>query len=256
MAERNAGVAADRRIDFRIGINLGDVIAEKDDLFGDGVNIAARLEGLAEPGGIVIPAPPTITSRTSWPWASSSEASSGSRTSPNLFGCTGSRSTARPPGVCRWEGSRGVVGSGSGRRRGARGGGRLRYVAVTRRPVAIDRRSTTERRRGRRPRPTQRPVDCRAPIWTTSRAIRIRNISPTGSLRISSRNSRITRISGLRPQHHVPIQGQACRYRHLCQATRRRLRGRGQRPATGGLGPHQRPVAGCPYRRLRLEQLV
>ena len=57
------------------------------------------------------------------------------------------------------------------------------------------------------------------------------------------------------PATPVPIQGQACRYRHLCQATRRRLRGRGQRPATGGLGPHQRPVAGCPY-RLRLEQLV
>src|SRR5262249_5061464 len=54
MALRNADMADDKRIDFRIGINLGDVIAEGDDLFGDGVNIAARLEGIAEPGGLVI----------------------------------------------------------------------------------------------------------------------------------------------------------------------------------------------------------
>ncbi len=47
-------VADERRIRFRIGINLGDVIAEGDDIFGDGVNVAARLEALAEPGGICI----------------------------------------------------------------------------------------------------------------------------------------------------------------------------------------------------------
>jgi adenylate cyclase len=54
MAERETGVADDQRIRFRIGVNLGDVIIEDDDIYGDGVNIAARLEGLAEPGGIVI----------------------------------------------------------------------------------------------------------------------------------------------------------------------------------------------------------
>ena len=48
MAERNAGLAEDRRIDLRIGINLGDVIVEGDDRYGDGVNIAARLQQLAE----------------------------------------------------------------------------------------------------------------------------------------------------------------------------------------------------------------
>lgn len=54
MAERNASVPVARRIQFRIGINLGDVVIEDDDIFGDGVNIAARLEGIADPGGICI----------------------------------------------------------------------------------------------------------------------------------------------------------------------------------------------------------
>jgi adenylate cyclase len=54
MAERNSGFAKDRRIDVRIGINLGDVIVEGDDRHGDGVNIAARLQELAEPGGIAV----------------------------------------------------------------------------------------------------------------------------------------------------------------------------------------------------------
>src|SRR6202041_476274 len=55
MVERNAGVPEDRRIVFRIGIHLGDVVEESDgDLMGDGVNIAARLEGIAEPGRICV----------------------------------------------------------------------------------------------------------------------------------------------------------------------------------------------------------
>src|SRR5215831_18306058 len=54
MSDRNAETIEDKRITFRIGINLGDVIAEEDDIYGDGVNIAARLEALAEPGGICI----------------------------------------------------------------------------------------------------------------------------------------------------------------------------------------------------------
>jgi adenylate cyclase len=56
MARRNADVPSVRRIQFRIGINLGDVIVDEDDIFGDGVNIAARLESLAEPGGICVSA--------------------------------------------------------------------------------------------------------------------------------------------------------------------------------------------------------
>ena len=56
MVERNIGVPADHRIDFRIGIHhLGDVVEESDaDLMGDGVNIASRLEGVAEPGGVCL----------------------------------------------------------------------------------------------------------------------------------------------------------------------------------------------------------
>jgi adenylate cyclase len=54
MIDREAGMPEDRRISFRIGINLGDVIVEDDDIFGDGVNIAARLEGLAAPGSICV----------------------------------------------------------------------------------------------------------------------------------------------------------------------------------------------------------
>src|SRR5438552_13931593 len=54
MAERNAGVPEGRRIQFRMGINLGDIIKDGRDIYGDGVNVAARLEGLAEPGGICV----------------------------------------------------------------------------------------------------------------------------------------------------------------------------------------------------------
>jgi len=51
---RNADLPAHRKMEFRIGINVGDVIVEGERLYGDGVNIAARLEGLAEPGGICV----------------------------------------------------------------------------------------------------------------------------------------------------------------------------------------------------------
>ncbi len=56
MTERNAAVPSDTRIEFRVGIHQGDIVVEDGDIFGDGVNIAARLEGLAEPGGICVSA--------------------------------------------------------------------------------------------------------------------------------------------------------------------------------------------------------
>jgi adenylate cyclase len=56
MAECSAGIAAEERIEFRIGINVGDIVVEEGDIFGDGVNVAARLEGLADPGTICVSA--------------------------------------------------------------------------------------------------------------------------------------------------------------------------------------------------------
>ena len=54
LAKRNAKTPADRRIEFRIGVNLGDVVIDGSDVYGDGVNVAARVQGVAEPGGICI----------------------------------------------------------------------------------------------------------------------------------------------------------------------------------------------------------
>ncbi|MFP6747540.1 MAG: adenylate/guanylate cyclase domain-containing protein, partial [Alphaproteobacteria bacterium] len=54
MAERNQSIDEDRRITFRIGVNLGDIIIEGEDILGDGVNIGARLQEIAQPGGVTI----------------------------------------------------------------------------------------------------------------------------------------------------------------------------------------------------------
>ncbi len=54
VAERNADIQEEKRIEFRVGINLGDVVIDGDDIQGDGINVAARLEGMAEPGGICV----------------------------------------------------------------------------------------------------------------------------------------------------------------------------------------------------------
>ena len=56
VSEHNVDLPEDKRIEFRVGINLGDVVIDGDDIHGDGVNVAARLEGLAEPGGVYVSA--------------------------------------------------------------------------------------------------------------------------------------------------------------------------------------------------------
>ena len=96
MPERNEGVAADSRIELRIGINLGDVIVEGDDLYGDGVNIAARVEALADVGGVFVSIPFTIMCATGCPMSLRISASSRSRTSPGRCGSTGCARLASP----------------------------------------------------------------------------------------------------------------------------------------------------------------
>jgi adenylate cyclase len=83
MVARNADVPQEHRIEFRIGINLGDVILDEGDIYGDGVNVAARLEGIAEPGASTSRGPFAIWSvtrpRSCWRiWANGR-----SRTSPS-----------------------------------------------------------------------------------------------------------------------------------------------------------------------------
>src|SRR3954449_1014431 len=81
LTEVSAGVPEDRRLQFRIGIHVGDVVVGGADLLGDGVNIAARLEGLAEPGGIAISGAAHAYVRKAVPWPTRTAANSTSETS-------------------------------------------------------------------------------------------------------------------------------------------------------------------------------
>ena len=71
MSADNQSKSSDQRIEFRIGINLGDIIVDGNDIAGDGVNVAARLEALAEPGGICVSAPYGNRCTGTSMWASS-----------------------------------------------------------------------------------------------------------------------------------------------------------------------------------------
>jgi adenylate cyclase len=99
MARRNADIPPARWMQFRIGINLGDLIFENDDIFGDGVNIAARLETLAEPGGICVSGAVRDRSASGWKISSSRiSATRVSRTSHVRSASFGSGSSqAQPP---------------------------------------------------------------------------------------------------------------------------------------------------------------
>jgi class 3 adenylate cyclase len=86
MVARNVAVAPDRRIEFRIGINVGDIIVEGGDIYGDGVNVAARLEGLAEPGGFASRAECRKMRMEKSTWSSRMQVSSNSRPSYVRYG--------------------------------------------------------------------------------------------------------------------------------------------------------------------------
>jgi len=85
MAERNTDVPPDDRIEFRMGINLGDIIKDRRDIYGDGVNVAARLEALANRAGSASAGSCVIRCATSSPSRSRTWASSRSRTSPDQY---------------------------------------------------------------------------------------------------------------------------------------------------------------------------
>jgi class 3 adenylate cyclase len=100
MAKRGAGVPDAKRILYRIGVNLGDVLIEGEDILGDGVNIAARLEGICEPGAFASPAPPMTTFAAGSTRNLSTSARGRSRISPSRCACT-RWGSARSPGRIR-----------------------------------------------------------------------------------------------------------------------------------------------------------
>ena len=71
LAERNTDLPDPRKMRFRIGVNLGDIVEDGERIYGDGVNIAARMEGLAEGEGSASRGPFTTKSSTSWGWSTS-----------------------------------------------------------------------------------------------------------------------------------------------------------------------------------------
>jgi class 3 adenylate cyclase len=99
MVDRNAETPEDERIRLRIGVNLGDVIVEQHDIFGDGVNVAARLEALAEPGGISISRMVRDQIRDKLPYPFEDWANSRSRTSRGRFGYI--RGSLKAQSACR-----------------------------------------------------------------------------------------------------------------------------------------------------------
>ena len=97
MTERNANFPAEKRIEFRTGINVGDIISDADDIYGDGVNVAARLQALAEPGGIMFRASSMNRCVTSSTLALRIWASKPSRISPGRLVFIGYRISENGP---------------------------------------------------------------------------------------------------------------------------------------------------------------
>jgi class 3 adenylate cyclase len=103
MLARNTDVPDGKRIVFRIGINVGDIIIEGSDIFGDGVNIAARLESICEPGGLCISDTACDQVRGKLPLTFADGASSKSRISPVRYACSRLRRRQSPSVQCLLE---------------------------------------------------------------------------------------------------------------------------------------------------------
>ena len=97
MVAHHADQPEERRIVFRIGVNLGDVIIEGDDIYGDGVNLAARLQALAEPGGICVTGDVYRHVKGNWTLSSTTSADRSSRTPQSQFTSTASDATVPRP---------------------------------------------------------------------------------------------------------------------------------------------------------------
>jgi adenylate cyclase len=118
MIDRSADIPEDKRIRFRMGINLGDVIVEPEDIFGDGVNIAARLEALAEPGGICISrvVRDQIRDKLPYPFADMGEQSIKNIARPvRVYALSAAAVASFPPGVATAEAGKPVASSTSPR---------------------------------------------------------------------------------------------------------------------------------------------
>jgi adenylate cyclase len=115
LAKDNAALPSDRRIEFRIGINVGDIVVDGGDIFGDGVNVAARLEGLVDPGGICVSARVQEDAAGRLDVAFEDWASRRSRTSRGRCGSTGCDLKAPSLALPRKRGREARVARGRGR---------------------------------------------------------------------------------------------------------------------------------------------
>ena len=224
MAECEADVPEERRIQYRIGINLGDIIVEDGDIFGDGVNVASRLEGMAEPGGLLVSHTvyESIAGKLGIVFADNGE-----REFKNI---------ARPVRVWSWPRRLlGHVGRGHGGLLAAHGGRRGGHVRAPQGPPL--RADRPQRHRVQRPHRQDHGRRPAGRVCERGRRRRVRRGDPTCHGRVRGRRAR-------RAPHPVPHWHQSWGHH---RRRRRYLRRRGQRRLSAGGDGGTRRVAGLTY---------